>query len=80
MSELLYEQQTYAIRGAIFDVYREMGSGFLEAVYRECLEKEFEQRGIPYVAKANCTSRIKVSLSFRSTNQILPAMLPSFSR
>jgi len=29
MEELLYAEESYAIRGAIFDVYREMGSGFL---------------------------------------------------
>ena len=28
MEELLYAEESYAIRGAIFDVYREMGSGF----------------------------------------------------
>ena len=41
MEQLLYAEETYAIRGAIFEVYREMGSGFLEAVYQECLELEF---------------------------------------
>ena len=41
MSELLLEDETFAIRGAVFEVYKEMGSGFLEAVYQECLAKEF---------------------------------------
>jgi PD-(D/E)XK nuclease superfamily len=36
MEELLYAEESYAIRGAIFDVYREMGSGFLKPVYQEC--------------------------------------------
>lgn len=35
------------IQGAIFDVYRELGCGFLEPVYQECLEKEFLRRDIP---------------------------------
>jgi GxxExxY protein len=52
MGQLLYAEETYAIRGAIFDVYREMGSGFLEAVYQECLEKEFQHRNVPYLAQA----------------------------
>jgi GxxExxY protein len=52
MNELLFENETYAVRGAVFEVYSEMGSGFLEAVYQECLEKEFTIRGIPYVAQA----------------------------
>lgn len=48
---LLFEDETYAIRGAVFEVYKEMGCGFLEAVYQECLEKELNKLGIPYVAQ-----------------------------
>ena len=47
----LYEQETYAIRGAVFDVYRELGCGFLESVYQECLEKEFTHRKIAFLAQ-----------------------------
>jgi GxxExxY protein len=43
---LFFETETFAIRGAVFEVYREMGSGFLEAVYQECFEKELNSRGI----------------------------------
>ncbi|MGC1273311.1 MAG: GxxExxY protein [Planctomycetaceae bacterium] len=46
---LLFEKETYAILGACFEVYREQGCGFLEAVYQECLEIEFRERGIPFV-------------------------------
>ena len=46
--DLIYQDETYSLRGAIFDVYREMGCGFLESVYQECLEKEFTQRGISF--------------------------------
>lgn len=46
---LLQEKESYAIRGAIFEVHREMGSGFLEAVYRECLAREFQVREIPFL-------------------------------
>jgi GxxExxY protein len=38
MDPPLYAEETYAIRGAFFEVYREMGSGFLEPVYQECLQ------------------------------------------
>jgi GxxExxY protein len=48
---LLFEQETYEIRGAVFEVYREMGCGFLEAVYQECLEKELTKRGVPFIAQ-----------------------------
>jgi len=33
--------------GACFEVYREKGCGFLEAVYQECLELELGDRAIP---------------------------------
>ena len=39
---LVYEEETYKILGACFEVYKEKGCGFLEAVYQECLEIEFE--------------------------------------
>ena len=55
MSELLLEDETYAIRGAVFEVYKEMGSGFLEAVYQECLAKEFVRRGIPHEPQKELT-------------------------
>lgn len=39
------------IRGAVFEVYREMGCGFLEAVYQECLEKELHKQSIPFISQ-----------------------------
>ncbi len=49
-SDLLLRDESYLIRGAVYEVYREMGCGFLEAVYQECLEKEFTTQVIPFVA------------------------------
>lgn len=37
---------TYVIRGAIFDVYNELGPGLLESVYEEALVYELQQRGL----------------------------------
>ena len=51
MSKLILPDETFAIRGAIFEVYREKGCGFSEAVYQECLEFELQARGIPFVSK-----------------------------
>ncbi len=48
---LLYEPETFRIQGAVFEVNRVMGAGFLEAVYQEALSREFELRCVPFVAK-----------------------------
>jgi len=47
MSKLILEKETYDILGACFEVYKDKGCGFLEAVYQECLEIEFELRRVP---------------------------------
>jgi GxxExxY protein len=47
----LYQQQGYDFMAAAFEVYNEMGHGFLEEVYHESLELELTQRGTNYVSK-----------------------------
>jgi GxxExxY protein len=49
--KILFKDECYRIQGAVFDVYRETGCGFLEAVYQECMEKELAARGIPFVSQ-----------------------------
>jgi GxxExxY protein len=41
--------------GAAFEVYNEMGNGYLEEVYQECLEQELEMRHIAFASKAELT-------------------------
>jgi len=59
MGNLLFEEETFAIRGAVFEVYREMGCGFLETVYQECLEKELKDKRIPFVSQPELTLNYK---------------------
>ncbi|MHB8528242.1 MAG: GxxExxY protein [Caulobacteraceae bacterium] len=47
---ILFAEEVFRIQGAIFEVNRQMGTGFLEAVYQECLAIEFAVREIPFVA------------------------------
>ena len=44
----LYKEETYQIIGAAYEVYNQMGCGFLEAVYQECLEIELTERKIDF--------------------------------
>jgi GxxExxY protein len=46
--EVVYKDESYRIMGACFEVYKEKGCGFVEAVYHECLEIEFELQDIPF--------------------------------
>ena len=48
---LIHGDQTYAILGACFEVYKDKGCGFLEPVYHECLRIELAHRGIPFEAE-----------------------------
>ena len=42
------DPDTYRIIGAAMAVHRELGCGFLEAIYQEALEREFREQKIPY--------------------------------
>lgn len=45
---IVYSKESYDIIGAAFEVYNQLGHGFLEAVYQEALEIELKKRGIPF--------------------------------
>jgi GxxExxY protein len=48
MTNIIYKEESYKIIGACMEVHKKLGSGFLESVYSEALEIEFENAGIPY--------------------------------
>ncbi|MEO1619157.1 MAG: GxxExxY protein [Planctomycetota bacterium] len=50
MPDIYLKDESYRIMGACFAVYNEMGCGFLEAVYQECLAIELTDRHIPFQA------------------------------
>jgi GxxExxY protein len=42
------DSRTHAIIGNAMEVHRQLGCGFLEAVYQEALENELLQQNIPF--------------------------------
>jgi len=50
-NELIYKDESYALIGACFNVYKAKGCGFLEPVYQECMEIELAFQKIPFIAK-----------------------------
>ena len=48
MTEILYKKESYQIIGKCFEVHNKLGPGFLEIVYKDALEYEFRNSGIPF--------------------------------
>jgi GxxExxY protein len=49
--DVLFKDESYQIMGACFEVYKEKGCGFMEAVYQVCLEIELNWRCLPFKAQ-----------------------------
>ena len=46
--DIILKEESYAIIGACFEVHKQLGPGFLEAVYHEALIIELTERNIPF--------------------------------
>ncbi len=51
MDDLLFKDEVFAVVGAAIEVHKELGNGFLEAVYQESLEIELALRQIGFVSQ-----------------------------
>lgn len=58
------DPQTYAIIGAAMEIHRQLGHGFLEAVYQHAAMIEFPLKGIPFERE--------VALPIKYKNILLP--------
>lgn len=56
---MLEEVLTYKIRGCVFEVYRQLGCGFLEAVYEKALLVEFHLRGL------QAESQVPININYK---------------
>lgn len=53
MENFLLKEETYKIIGICMEVHNNLGPGFLEIVYKDALEYEFLQEGIPFSREKN---------------------------
>ncbi len=53
IEKIVFKEESYKIIGACMKVHRALGAGFLEAVYEEALEKEFQNQKIPFKKQVN---------------------------
>ena len=73
---ILFKDESYVIQGAVFEVYKELGPGFLEAVYQECLQHELHSRNVPFVAQ----QELPIHYKGRKLNQIYKPDLICFGK
>ena len=69
--KLIYPDESFAIRGALFEVYKNKGAGFLEPVYQECLEIELRLSGVTAIAQP------RLQLDYKGT-QLKSEYIPDF--
>ena len=75
-SGILFEEESYAIRGAVFEVYSQLGAGFAEPVYQEALEMELALRGIPFEAQ----KQIRIAYKGKELSQTYRADILCFGK
>lgn len=66
-----HDAETFALIGAGMEVHRELGPGFLEAVYHHAMKCELSLRGIPFQSQ--------VAMPVRYKNQLLDAITAPIS-
>jgi len=56
---LLYEELSFRIRGALYEVYNTLGPGFREETYKLAVIHELEKREIPVAREVNFEIKYK---------------------
>ena len=57
--QIALKEEVYAIVGAAIEVHKELGPGFLEAVYQEAMERELIHRGIAFTSQEPLSIKYK---------------------
>jgi len=48
MSQIIYKEEVYAIVGYCIEVWKVLGYGFSEIIYKDAMEQEFVDNTVPY--------------------------------
>lgn len=48
MAQIIYKEEVYFIVGLCMEVWKTLGYGFAEIIYKDAMEQEFENNAIPY--------------------------------
>jgi GxxExxY protein len=48
MGKIIFKEESFQIIGKCMEVHNNLGAGFLEIVYKDALELEFQKANIPY--------------------------------
>ena len=59
MNNLIYKEESYQIIGACMEVHKNLGTGFLEAIYQEALVVELDLQNIPYLREKSLNVNYK---------------------
>jgi GxxExxY protein len=62
------QEESYLLNGIAMEVHRILGRGFLEVVYKDALEYELKERGIPYKREKEYTIQYKKAVLPRKYN------------
>jgi len=68
MEKLILKNECYEIIGRCFEVHNQLGPGFLEVVYKDALEIEFQHSGIPYKRETKYIINYKENILKHSYN------------
>lgn len=59
--ELIYKEESYTIIGRCMEVWKTLGYGFSEVVYKDAMELEFMEHNIPYLREQELSVKYKSS-------------------
>jgi len=78
MNKVIYKEESYGIIGKCMDVHNNLGAGFLEIVYKDALELEFNRAGIPFEReKEYSLSNVLLSLNAKFRHDEVLSFLQS---